>query len=191
MSPRKLQLLIGRTPTSPFQVVHKHAGPHRITLTPMITKITRKFSFIPPKPRIDIEFQAFSTEFGSDYLLIYDGNETHSRYILSGDNLPPPIRTRGNMVIFRWKTDREISGSEILAQLTPTGRAYKFISRQCYLQTQINTTHPSISLTSPLWPKIYSVNEQCFHNLNVSNAGILAVRFQHFLTVVKVQTLTI
>ena len=143
------------------------------------------------KPRIDIEFQAFSTEFGSDYLLIYDGNVTHPRYILSGHNMPPPIRTRGNVVIFRWKMDREISGFGILAHLTPTGRAYKAISRRCYLRTQVNTTHPSTSLTSPLWPKIYPENEQCFHNLEVSDSGVLTVRFQHFLTLVKVQTLTI
>ncbi|XP_053569959.1 cubilin [Bombina bombina] len=66
---------------------------------------------------LEIEFEHFNLESGSDcvgdYLAIYDGNNTYSHLLekLCGNRLPDSIRSTGNNLYVKLRTDRHISYS--------------------------------------------------------------------------------
>ena len=134
-----------------------------------------------------IEFHAFSTEFGSDFLFIYDGNVTHPRYSLSGNKVPPPFAfVETSSFSAGTLTLKSQVQKFLLTFLLQAGPSSNYpVDVAAILLSHILTLRLILPpLCGPI--KFFPLDHLCLHYMQIPDPGILLVCFQHFLTAVKV-----
>ncbi|KAM8810851.1 cubilin [Eudromia elegans] len=122
----------------------------------------------------EIQFEQFHlenhTKCNFDYLAVFDGNSSSAKLLgkFCGNQIPQPIRSSGNSMYVKLRTDSSLQGGGFLAK-------YKQV---CHEVLTVNRSHGI--LESLNYPNNYALNEHCNWTIQTTKGNTLNYSFTAF-----------
>ncbi|NXY67496.1 CUBN protein, partial [Glareola pratincola] len=122
----------------------------------------------------EIQFEQFHLEYhpkcNFDYLAVYDGNSSSAKQLgkFCGNQIPEPIRSSGDSMYVKLRTDGSLRGGGFLAK-------YKQV---CHKVLTVNHSHGI--LESLNYPNNYPLNEHCNWTIQTTKGNTLNYSFTAF-----------
>ncbi|NWX82451.1 CUBN protein, partial [Nothoprocta pentlandii] len=127
-----------------------------------------------PGTPLEIQFEQFHlenhTKCNFDYLAVFDGNSSSAKLLgkFCGNQIPQPVRSSGNTMYVKLRTDSSLQGGGFLAK-------YKQV---CHEVLTVNRSHGI--LESLNYPNNYALNERCNWTIQTTMGNTLNYSFTAF-----------